>query len=129
MDGNRHVTMTVDATRSITAVNRNGIQLTIDPEGEHGFSPLELFLTALGSCSAVDLALLMKKQRDPVTPFSVDVDGLKEDTRMEWLRVTYSIDREADPRKLERARVKTAEDLCTVSRTLSSGCSVEHVLA
>jgi putative redox protein len=129
MDGNRHVTMTVDATRSITAVNRNGVQLTIDPEGELGFSPLELFLTALGSCSAVDLALLMKKQRDPVTPFRVDVDGLKQDMRMQWMRVTYSIDRETDPRKLERARIKTAEDLCTVSRTLSSGCRVEHVVA
>jgi putative redox protein len=128
MDANRHVTMTVDATRSITAVNRNGVQLAIDPEGEHGFSPLELFLTALGSCSAVDLALLMKKQRDPVTPFTVDVDGLKEDTRMQWLRVTYRIDHQVDERKLERARVKTAEDLCTVSRTLSSGCSVEHVI-
>jgi putative redox protein len=128
MDGNRHVTMTVDATRSITAVNRNGIQLTIDPEGERGFSPLELFLTALGSCSAVDLALLMKKQRDPVTPFSVDVDGLKEDTRMQWLRVTYRIDQDVDARKLERARVKTAEDLCTVSRTLASGTQVDHVV-
>jgi putative redox protein len=128
MDGNRHVTMTVDATRSITAVNRNGVRLTIDPEGEHGFSPLELFLTALGSCSGVDLALLMKKQRDPVTPFSVDVDGLKEDTRMQWLRVTYRIDQEVDDRKLERARVKTAEDLCTVSRTLASGTRVDHVI-
>jgi putative redox protein len=129
MDGNRHVTMTVDATRSITAVNRNGVQLTIDPEGELGFSPLELFLTALGSCSAVDLALLMKKQRDPVTPFNVDVDGLKEDMRMQWLRVTYAIEQEVDAGKLERARIKTAEDLCTVSRTLSSGCPVEHIVA
>jgi len=128
MDGNRHVTMTTQSTRSITAVNRNGVELTIDPEGELGFSPLELFMTALGSCSAVDLALLMKKQRDPVTPFTVDVDGLKEDTRMQWLRVTYAIHDEADPRKLERARVKTAEDLCTVSRTLASGTRVEHVI-
>jgi putative redox protein len=128
MDGNRHVTMTADSTRSITAVNRNGIRLAIDPEGELGFSPLELFMTALGSCSAVDLALLMKKQRDPVTPFTIDVDGLKEDIRMQWMRVTYRIDHEVDARKLERARVKTAEDLCTVSRTLTTGCRVEHVV-
>jgi putative redox protein len=128
MDGNRHVTMTATSTRSITAVNRNGIELAIDPEGELGFSPLELFLAALGSCSAVDLALLMKKQRDPITPFAVDVDGLKEDIRMQWMRVTYRLDHEVDARKLERARVKTAEDLCTVSRTLSSGTRVDHVI-
>jgi putative redox protein len=128
MDGNRHVTMTATGLRSITAVNRNGIELSIDPEGEHGFSPLELFLVALGSCSAVDFGLLMRKQRDPVTPFTIDVDGLKEDLRMRWMRVTYRIEHEADLRKLERARVKTAEDLCTVSRTLTTGCPVEHVI-
>jgi len=129
MEGNRHVTMAATSTRSITAVNRNGIELSVDPEGEHGFTPLELFMTALGSCSAVDLALLMKKQRNPVTPFTIDVDGLKQDARMQWLRVTYHIEDGSDPRKLERARIKTAEDLCTVSRTLSSGTTVEHVVA
>jgi len=128
MDGNRHLTMTGHDEYSMTAVNRNGVQLTIDGKGERGFTPLELFLAALGSCSAVDFALLMEKQRERVTPFDVDVDGLKEDLRMQWMRVTYRIGLDVDARKLERTRVKTAEDLCTVSRTLAAGCPVEHIL-
>jgi putative redox protein len=128
MDGNRHMTMTVHDGRSITAVNRNGVELKIDGKGEHGFTPLELFLAALGSCSALDFALLMDKQRESATPFAVDVDGLKEDLRMQFMRVTYRIVDELDARKTERARFRTAEDLCTVSRTIASGTRVEHVV-
>ena len=75
----------------------------------------------------MDIALLMRKQREPITPFAIEVVGEKEGERMQWLRVTYTVPDGADPAKLERARSKTADDLCTVSRTLARGCPVEHV--
>ncbi len=69
----------------------------------------------------------MRKQREPITPFDIEVVGEKENARMQWLRVTYTVPAGTDPAKLERARSRTADDLCTVSRTLASGCPVEHV--
>jgi uncharacterized OsmC-like protein len=77
----------------------------------------------------VDFALLMKKQRDPVEPLRIEVDGDKEDMRLQWLRVTYHVHEGADERKVERSRSKVANDLCTVSRTLASGTAVDHVIA
>jgi len=129
MIGNRHLEMTVNPDDTVTVTNKHGTKLTVDQNGLLGLSPLELLLAALGSCSAVDFALLMRKQRDPVEPLRIEVDGDKEDTRMQWLRVTYHVDEERDPIKVERARSKTATDLCTVSRTLADGCPVEHVVA
>ena len=129
MTGNRHLEMTVNANDTVTVTNKHGTQLTVDLNGILGLSPLELLLASLSSCSAVDFALLMRKQRDPVEPLRIEVDGDKEDTRMQWLRVTYHVDEGPDPIKVERARSKTAIDLCTVSRTLSGGCPVEHVIA
>jgi uncharacterized OsmC-like protein len=76
----------------------------------------------------VDFSLLMKKQRDPVEPLRIEVDGDKEDQRMQWLRVTYHVHEGADERKVERSRSKVADDLCTVSRTLADGTPVEHVI-
>jgi len=128
MEGNRHVSLSAHDAWTMTAVNRNGVELTIDGKGEHGFTPLELLMAALGSCGAIDFALLMEKQRDPVTPFAIDVEGQKDDLRMQWMRVLYHLPGDPDARKVERARVKTATDLCTVSRTLASGCPVEHVV-
>ena len=129
MTGNRHLEMTVNDDDTVTVTNKHGTQLVVDPDGLRGLSPLELLLAGLGSCSAVDFALLMRKQRDPVEPLRIEVDGDKEDFRMQWLRVTYHVTAHADPTKVERARSKTATDLCTVSRTLSSGTTVDHVIA
>ncbi|HTG46110.1 MAG TPA: OsmC family protein [Actinomycetota bacterium] len=127
MDGNRRLTLTANDDGTVTATSRTGHTITIDHEGERGLSPLELLLASLGSCSAVDLEILMRKQRDPIVPFEIEVVGEKEDARMQWLRVTYTVPAGTDPTKLERARSKTADDLCSVSRTLARGCPVEHV--
>jgi putative redox protein len=128
MDANRRLSLTANDDGTVTAVNRHGAQLTIDPDGAAGLSPLELLLAALGSCGAVDVGSLMRKQRAPITPFGIEVEGLKEDTRMRWLRVTYDVATDVDVDKLERARWRTAEDLCTVSRTLTHGALVEHIV-
>ena len=128
MTGNRHLEMTVNPDDTVTVTNKHGTQLLIDCDGIRGLSPLELLLAALGSCSAVDFALLMRKQRAAVEPLRIEVDGDKEDFRMQWLRVTYQVDEGLDERKVERSRSKVANDLCTVSRTLASGTPVEHVI-
>ena len=127
MDGLRRITMTADGHGAAVATNRHGVELTIDPQGEHGFTPVELLLAALGSCGAIDVALLMRKQRDPVRSMTIEVDGEKAaDHRMTWLRVSYAFEGEHDPAKLDRALTKTAEDLCSVSRTIRAGTPVEH---
>jgi len=129
MKGNRRLRMTVNPDDTVTVTNKHGTELLVDIEGERGLSPLELLLAALGSCSAVDFAILMRKQRDPVEPLHLEVDGDKEEYRMEWLRVTYHVHEGADERKVERARSRVANEVCTVSRTLASGTPVEHVVA
>ncbi len=129
MKGNRHLRMTVNPDDTVTVTNKHGTELLVDIEGERGLSPLELLLAALGACSAVDFAILMRKQRDPVEPLHLEVDGDKEEYRMEWLRVTYHVHEGADERKVERARSRVANDVCTVSRTRASGTPVEHVVA
>jgi putative redox protein len=129
MEGNRHLRMTVNPDDTVTVTNKHGTELLVDIDGERGLSPLELLLAALGACSAVDFAILMRKQRDPVEPLHLEVDGDKEDQRMQWLRVTYHVHEGADERKVERSRSKVANDLCTVSRTIASGTPVDHVIS
>jgi putative redox protein len=129
MEGNRHLRMTVNPDDTVTVTNKHGTELLVDINGERGLSPLELLLAALGACSAVDFAILMRKQRDPVEPLHLEIDGDKEDQRMQWLRVTYHVHEGADERKVERSRSKVANDLCTVSRTIASGTPVDHVIS
>jgi putative redox protein len=125
MDTHRSITLTL-ADGVVEATNRRGATLLIHPDGTHGFTPVELFLAAIGSCGAIDVDLLMRKQRDPVARMTLTVEGHKVDARMTDLRVTYDLAGDHDPRKVERAVSKTAEDLCTVSRTLATASPVTH---
>ena len=63
------------------AVNDNGNSLEMDgsPElGGHnlGMRPMQLLLAAVGGCSAIDVIMILKKQRQTITSFEVEVDGL-----------------------------------------------------
>lgn len=120
--------MTSDGASAVVATNRHGATIAIDPSGETGFTPVELLLAALGSCGAVDVALLMRKQRDPVGSMRIEVEGEKDDARMTWLRVRYHLEGKHDPAKVDRAITKTSEDLCSVSRTIRMSAPVEHVV-
>jgi putative redox protein len=128
METERSVTVHVRDGKT-EAVNRRGARLRIDPDGVDGFTPVELLLASLGSCGAIDVELLMGKQRDPVEEMTVTVTGHKIDHRLHDLRVTYVVAGEHDPRKIDRALTKTGDDLCTVSRTLRSGAEVAHAFA
>jgi uncharacterized OsmC-like protein len=126
-EANRRISLRANGDGTVDAVNAADARVTIDPEGRRGLTPLELFLAALGSCGAVDVAELMRKQRAPILPFSIEVEGEKEDVRMRWLRVRYVLGSPVDGTKLDRAVRKSGQDLCTISRTLEHGCHVEHV--
>src|SRR6266516_1001157 len=128
MDANRNLSLVANEDGTVVVTNRHGTQVTVDLHGKRGLTPLEMLLAALGSCSAVDIVELMRKQREPVAPLAVDVEGLKDDQRMQWLRVTYHVAEEVNPRNFERARSKTAEVLCTVSWILTHGFPVEHLV-
>jgi uncharacterized OsmC-like protein len=128
MDGLRRIDMTF-SDDAVEAVNGHGATLRIDPDGVEGFTPVELLLAALGSCGAVDVQLLMRKQRDPITSMRLEVDAEKAEQRLSWMRVTYHLDDGHDPAKVDRALRWTGETLCTVSRTIRGSAPVEHVVA
>ena len=67
--------MTFDATTT------TGHHLVLDappPNGEdRGPKPIELMLTALGGCTAMDVLSLLQKMREPVIELNVDVEGTR----------------------------------------------------
>ncbi|MER5889227.1 OsmC family protein [Streptomyces sp. NPDC001941] len=135
--------MTADSLRSVTiertgpgqftATNSRGGTVTFGTGSGEGFTPVELFLAAIGGCSAADVDVATTRHAEPDT-FSLTVDGHKvEDeggNRMTDLEVTFTV-RFPEGGTGDRARailpraVKTSHDkLCTVSRTVEAGTPV-----
>lgn len=116
------------------AVNKRGGVLPVGSGDDPDFTPVELLLTALAGCGAIDVDLITGK-RAPASSFQVRATGDKVrdegGNHLTNLRVTFDITwpegedgdraREVLPRTLAQVR----DRLCTVSRTVAIGEPVE----
>lgn len=104
------------------------------PVGGEAFTPVELLLAAIGTCTAVDTDTVTSRRAEP-TGFTITVSGDKvsdpgEGNRMTNLAVTFDVafpdGADGDEaRKLLSRTVRLSHDkLCTVSRTVELGTKV-----
>ncbi|MCX5387076.1 OsmC family protein [Streptomyces sp. NBC_00083] len=121
-----------------TATNSRGGTVTFGTGSGTDFTPVELFLAAIGGCSAADVEVATSRHTEP-TVFSLTVTGHKvedeDGNRMSDLVVTFTAAFPDGPSG-DRARailpraVKTSHDrLCTVSRTVEAGTPVVATVA
>lgn len=132
-DSHRTVTITRTSAGRYTAVNSRGSTLEFGTGAVSDFTPVELFLAAIGGCTAVDVDILTSRRAEPES-FVVEVEGEKvrdeEGNRMEDLSVTFRLTfPEGEGGDAARALVpdalkKSHDRLCTVSRTVELGTPV-----
>jgi putative redox protein len=82
MANKRNVTVRMKADLEYESRNPQGNMVNIDmydPEHKHAQSPMDLVLSALGSCAAVDAVLMMKKKRREIVDFFIEVEGIRND--------------------------------------------------
>src|SRR6185312_14876648 len=65
------------------ATNESGNLIVMDASKniggeESGFRPTQLLLAAVGGCTAIDVIMILKKQRQEIESFEVEVDGERE---------------------------------------------------
>ena len=95
-----------------------------DDEVPQGPSPLEAFLGALGACSAMDVISILKKKRQTVTSYKIEVEGVRG-PRGEYPRPYTALTirhilsgEDLDPGAVERAIELTESKYCSVIMTL-----------
>lgn len=85
-------------------------------------SPMELLLIALGACTAVDVAEILRKKRERVSSYRVEIRGTRRDehprhyVRMEVRHFVRG--RNVSPRSVEQAIQLSEEKYCSVAATL-----------
>ncbi len=110
-----------------TATDSAGNKLFIDiPEEQggnsEGFRPMQLLLAGLGGCSAVDIVTILKKQKQNIIDFSIDIDGKREQGRepslWEDVEISFLLKGDVDPAKAHRAVELSMNKYCSVAETL-----------
>lgn len=99
---------------------------SIDNGGSnYGFRPMQLVLSALGSCSAIDMVSILKKQRQKIEQFKITVEGEREEDAIPslWrsIKVSFELHGNIDKEKAEKAGALSIEKYCSVAETLRRG--------
>lgn len=111
----------------------NSIQMDGSPDigGEgKGMRPRQLLLAAVGGCSAIDVILILKKQKQEITEFDVEVDGESEKvddySLFRDITLHFKIKGKVDLDKAERAVKLSIDKYCSVSKTLEPTAKINY---
>lgn len=127
MAGKTH-TLTLEqvGTAAFEAKAGSGGTLIIDgaPDigGEgRGMRPMEVLLSALVSCSAMDVLHILRKQREPLEHLHVAVEGLRADaipSPYTDIELVFTARGAVNPHKLERAVGLAVDKYCSVRASM-----------
>ena len=108
-------------------ISPGGHAQVIETNKERGSAatPMELLLLALGGCTAVDVVSILKKKRERVTAYRVEVSGTRREehprayTRMEVRHVVTG--RGVSEKAVAQAVELSETKYCSVAATLRPG--------
>jgi putative redox protein len=96
--------------------------------GHQGPSPMELFLVGVAGCTALDVAAILEKMREPVTAIAVAVAGTRAESHPKYftaIELVYTVRGAGVSReKVERAVSLSHSTFCSASATLRPDCAV-----
>lgn len=116
------------------AIDENGFKVQMDANPtigglEKGMRPMELLLAAAGGCASIDLGLILKKQRQVLEDYQVEVSGVrKADTSksFEKIHLHFVLYGKLDSSKVERAIILTVTEYCSVLLSLNKEIEITH---
>ncbi len=137
-DTHRSIELERTGPNAFRATNARGTTLDLGDGSSDDFTPVELLLVALGGCSALTVDEIVARRAEPDS-FTVHTSGEKirdeHGSRLTDLQVTLDIALpegeagDAARAVLDRTVQQTRDRLCSVSRTVEVGTSVQLKLS
>lgn len=99
-----------------------------------GARPMELILMGLGGCTAIDVILILKKQRQVVDDFQIRVQGEREKiegTEMmpfKKINIQFELKGNIDGNKAVRAIQMSMDKYCSATAQLAPSATITHSL-
>ena len=87
-----------------------------------GIRPMQMLVMGMGGCAAVDILTILKKQRQQVADFSIDIEAErepgKEPSLWQSAHLIFTFSGKVDRAKAEYAVQLSLQKYCSVSETL-----------
>ena len=124
MTANPYVAVVIEADSDLfigVTPSNHAVAIDTDPERHSAPSPMELLLLALGSCTAVDVASILKKKRQSVTNYRIEVRGTRREEhprRYEKMEVHHMVTgRNISEHSVAQAIALSETKYCSVAAT------------
>ncbi len=118
---------------TFSAPTSSGHTIVMDGGGSKGSSagpsPMELILMGLAGCTAIDVVMILQRQRQPLQGLTVNVRGERapEPPRVyTHITIEYVVTGDVDEAKLQRAIKLSEEKYCSASAMLEKTAKIEH---
>lgn len=118
------------------AKNEQNVELAIDGSPEIGgkdlgFRPMQMLLAGLGGCSGIDIVNILKKQRQQLDEFDIEIDGQREvgvePSLFKDIHVIFKLKGpNLDENKVKKAVELSMDKYCSVAKTLESSAKVTY---
>lgn len=121
----------------LLATNEDGNEVHMDSSpdigGEgNGIRPMQMLLAAVGGCSSIDVILILKKQKQEIESFEVEVEGdkvkVEDHSVFKNIVLHFKISGNVDRDKAERAILLSMDKYCSVSKILQPTATITHKL-
>jgi putative redox protein len=127
------VRLTWDGERRFDAGRPGGPTSRIDGDAKTGPSPVDTLISALASCTAIDVVDILAKRRTPVSSLIIDGVGTRAHTipkRVTAVDLTFHINGDGiDRTHAERAVELAITKYCSVRDTLDAEMPIRYVVA
>lgn len=119
----------------LEATNENGNSVHLDASPDiggtnQGMRPMQLLLAGLGSCSAIDLILILKKQKQDLKDLKITVTGEREKDAVPSLfteaHTHFRLFGKLDKDKVQKAVALAVEKYCSVAKTLEKTAKITY---
>jgi putative redox protein len=129
----------IDQDFLLEAIGSSPVPVHIDAAegiGGHnaGARPMELLLMGLGGCTAIDVILILKKQRQIIEDFQIRLSGTREKiegtekTPFRTINIQFELKGQIEGSKALRAIQMSMEKYCSATAQLEPSSLITHTL-
>jgi len=95
-----------------------------------GMRPMQVLLSSLGGCSGIDVIDILKKQRQDLKDFRIEINGQREDkpapSVFTDIHVHFTLSGNLDESKVKRAIDLSMTRYCSVARILEKTAKISY---
>lgn len=123
---------------NLKATNSAGVSFNMDgsPEigGENlGMRPMEVLLSSLAGCSSMDVLSMLKKMREDIQDYKVEITGERDTNEVpavfKTIHVHFILKGKLNEKNVEKAIVLSMEKYCSVTKMLEKAATITHSYA